>query len=630
MAVCVRWRRFSRLRDLCLGAAAVVMAGAWTTTPAAAQQSGPVLPPSVSLSAGLALQVGGLFGASESSTDRIPVVQNELVPDLAPASFDEPPVPSQVDLLAQLKQYAPPPGQWAQVPNTEFDRFRLSDAVAQSLGILGSAGSRAVLTNLTGAAFDPEAHAWYFWGGGDLSYGGNEVYRLDLESGALTQITDPSVLDRTIQGNGGVDCQVPSDGPSASSTYDGIVWSPETQTFFVFPTSRFCPNTTASAESVWEFDPTLQSWSAVASLGDISGPVFTAYDPNSKTILVVTTGTPARIRRFDPVSGNFSPPSDLGQGLNSSGTMVLPAGSNDMLLVSQEGVFAVSTTNLGTMTRLADVPPEVNAHAGVAYHPDSGLLVAWNGDKTVYSFDPDTATWTTHDATTGPTTPNQHVFSKWIYIDEAGVFAGYQNPDEGLWLYRLPTSAGGTTPTNDAPIADAGSNKTVSVGTQVTLNGTASADPDGDSLSYAWEILTRPSGSTAGLNGAAASQASLTPDVAGTYTVRLTVSDGTLSDSDTMTVTAVNNPPVANAGSDRTVTVGQSVTLNGGGSFDSNGDPLTYQWTLISQPAGSTAGLTNATSKTPTLMLDVAGAFVIQLIVHDGVQASAADTVRIT
>ncbi|HJZ80561.1 MAG TPA: Ig-like domain-containing protein, partial [Pyrinomonadaceae bacterium] len=46
----------------------------------------------------------------------------------------------------------------------------------------------------------------------------------------------------------------------------------------------------------------------------------------------------------------------------------------------------------------------------------------------------------------------------------------------------------------------------------------------------------------------------------------------------TINVTAVNDPPVANAGPDQTVECAGGVTLNGSGSFDIEGDPLTYEW----------------------------------------------------
>ena len=87
------------------------------------------------------------------------------------------------------------------------------------------------------------------------------------------------------------------------------------------------------------------------------------------------------------------------------------------------------------------------------------------------------------------------------------------------------------------PTAVAGADQAAEVGRLVTLDGSASTDPDGDALTYSWVFTSTPAGSAAALAGANA-VATFTPDVPGAYTARLTVSDGVLSDTDDVTVTA--------------------------------------------------------------------------------------------
>ena len=93
--------------------------------------------------------------------------------------------------------------------------------------------------------------------------------------------------------------------------------------------------------------------------------------------------------------------------------------------------------------------------------------------------------------------------------------------------------------TNRPPVANAGDDQQdVGVDTPVTLNGTLSADPDGDPLAYAWTRTSGPASVT--LTDANTARPTFTPTIAGTYVFSLTVSDGTnTSVPDTVTIVVV-------------------------------------------------------------------------------------------
>ena len=92
----------------------------------------------------------------------------------------------------------------------------------------------------------------------------------------------------------------------------------------------------------------------------------------------------------------------------------------------------------------------------------------------------------------------------------------------------------------------------------------------------------------------------------------------------------VNRPPVANAGADQAVATGATVTLNGAGSGDSDGDTIAFQWAFTLRPANSTATLIGATTAAPTFLTDLPGSYNAQLTVTDsqGI-ASITDTVAV-
>jgi hypothetical protein len=104
------------------------------------------------------------------------------------------------------------------------------------------------------------------------------------------------------------------------------------------------------------------------------------------------------------------------------------------------------------------------------------------------------------------------------------------------------------TSANYAPVASAGQSRVINLGKgggpQVQLDGSGSSDPNpGDVLSYAW-TFTPPAGSLAALDSAASQKPVFTPDVPGTYTASLIVSDGLVSSAAASTVTVTVLPHV--------------------------------------------------------------------------------------
>ncbi len=185
---------------------------------------------------------------------------------------------------------------------------------------------------------------------------------------------------------------------------------------------------------------------------------------------------------------------------------------------------------------------------------------------------------------------------------------------------------------NSSPSADAGGNQTGQVDVVVNLDGVGSYDPDGDDLSYDWQIDSAPSGSSVALSGVHKEMAQIVPDRAGVWEISLVVSDGALdSEPDVMTLSVGqdNGTPVASAGVDQSVTTGATVTLDGTGSSDPDGNPLQYAWTLVTRPGGSVAALSSASAARPTFRADVDGVYEATLVVSDGTLTSGSDKVRV-
>ncbi|HEB81650.1 MAG TPA: hypothetical protein ENJ11_02180 [Gammaproteobacteria bacterium] len=199
-----------------------------------------------------------------------------------------------------------------------------------------------------------------------------------------------------------------------------------------------------------------------------------------------------------------------------------------------------------------------------------------------------------------------------------------------LSLAACNSSGGGSN--SNAPVADAGPDQYVITGSVVTLDGSGSSDANGNTLTYRWSFVSKPAGSNAALSSSSSVQPNFTVDMTGAYIVSLVVNNGTTnSRADTVTiVAATNSRPVANAGADDRVDKNQVYVLDGSASSDADGDALTYSWSIVSKPAGSTASLSFANTVGPMFLADKTGDFVVSLVVNDGIINSAPDEVVIT
>ncbi|HYI03088.1 myxosortase-dependent M36 family metallopeptidase [Hyalangium sp.] len=201
------------------------------------------------------------------------------------------------------------------------------------------------------------------------------------------------------------------------------------------------------------------------------------------------------------------------------------------------------------------------------------------------------------------------------------------------------TSDGSTC--NRRPVADAGQpartvNERDAAGNlqEVTLNGTASFDPDGQAITYVWSQISGPAVT---LTNPTSATPTFTPDVSETttYLFQLVVHDGTDSSipkTAQVTVLNSNRAPVAVPTGPGTVPERStdSISLDGTGSTDADGETLTYAWT---QTAGSPVTLSDDTSATPSFAtpeVTADTAFTFQLVVNDGITNSAPATVTVT
>jgi pimeloyl-ACP methyl ester carboxylesterase len=348
----------------------------------------------------------------------------------------------------------------------------------------------------------------------------------------------------------------------------------------------------------------------------------------------------------------------------SSGTIASPAANNTSITQLAQGtyVFRLTVTDNNNAATSDDVTVTVNPVAdkpdngGGTSGPNAGADVTITLPTNSATLDGSASTdatgaalksfkWTKLSGPSSATLTNAAAKTTTVTGLTEGTYQFQLTVWDNQWVPRadvmtltVKASTGGTAPPPPATnkIANAGADISISLPTNsVTLNGSASSDPNGQIKSWQWAKISGPSSGTIVSNKAAVTN--VTNLSQGTYKFQLLVWDNQwVPRGDTMQVTVRASSggslpaegSIANAGEDITVILpGNSATLNGSASADLNGSIKAWQWIKIDGPEQH--NIANASVSTTTVSNLVEGTYLFRLIVWDNGWVPYADTVQI-
>lgn len=186
-------------------------------------------------------------------------------------------------------------------------------------------------------------------------------------------------------------------------------------------------------------------------------------------------------------------------------------------------------------------------------------------------------------------------------------------------------------PANQPPVIAPGPNQTLTLPTTSSVFAGNATDPDGTIVSHTWSFISGP-GATPTITTPSSYTSTVTGmTIAGSYTFQLSATDN-LGATSTSSMVILVNPaanvlPIANAGTDKNITLPTNTITQVGSGTDADGTIVAYLWTYISGPATYT--IVNASQPTTVINNLIAGTYVFQLRVTDNSGATATDQMTV-
>jgi hypothetical protein len=278
----------------------------------------------------------------------------------------------------------------------------------------------------SGGTYDTKRRRILVWGGGHSDYDGNEVYAFDVATKKWSRLTDPS------------------EEPISRHTYDYLTYSPTTDELVSGGGGALWP-LAAGEKTTWTLDLAKLRWSKAqdcdaAGIGSTSavgpdgriwqckgdtGAVAAVYAP--KTGVWETFRGPGwvgaqRTGEIDPKLGKFVLVGKLTEAGTEGNTIVCDMEARSWSVLATTGAREIEAT----------IAP------GLAYHPPSGRIVAWQGGPDLYALDVAKAVWTkVAGGGLSPKPERRGTYGRFVYDAKLDAFLVVNSVDENVAIWRF-------------------------------------------------------------------------------------------------------------------------------------------------------------------------------------------------
>lgn len=323
-------------------------------------------------------------------------------------------------------------GHWYEIPNTRMDTVKPDPKPEGNFGNVTAAWN--------GGAYDTKRKRLIVWGGGHADYAGNEIYAFDMNTLKWSRLTDPSAFPADDPQNDARSSVHPDGRPVSRHTYDALQYIPD-------PVDRFFTGGAGSLyrygnwdNITWFFDFNTNEWTQKSYCPEAGTHSASAVDANG-----IVWQHEFGLASYDPVkdvwtrhtqNDGFTRLDVIGEVDRANNRFYL-IGAGDTVSYDLDATPIVGKKVATT----GDKEIEQGHEVGLAYHPGSERIVAWNGGSDVYTLDVNTLVWK-RIATSGSVTPGPAVtagtFGRFRYMPSFDLFIIYNYVDSNVFVYRLP------------------------------------------------------------------------------------------------------------------------------------------------------------------------------------------------
>ena len=246
----------------------------------------------------------------------------------------------------------------------------------------------------------------------------------------------------------------------------------------------------------------------------------------ARNVAIMFDGSASTDPEIDPLMYTW----DFGDGSTGGGMTDAHAytttGTFTVTLTVSDGVFAPTPLTATATTTVTITNQAPTANAGGPYNGVRNSAIAFSGAASSDADgDPLTYLWNFGDGATGTGASPTHAYAS------AGTFTVTLTVSDGT-TSSVPATAT-VTIANQAPAANAGGPYSGTRLTPIAFNGSGSSDPEGDALTYTWNFGDGATG-----NGVSPAHSYT---AIGTFTVTLTVNDGSTSSAPVTTTVQITN-----------------------------------------------------------------------------------------